>query len=78
METIVDRDQPGRFAVPYEPTHWGQIGTVPLGVTRPGFGVAGIGDPHSAVSDEAPESIARHEGLIRAETLIRDNAPTPG
>ena len=78
METIVDRHQPGRFAVPYEPTDWGQIGTVPLGVTRPGFGVAGIGGPHSAVSDEAPESIARHEGLIRAETPIRDLAPTPG
>lgn len=71
--------------MPQESTDLRPAGTTPLAATHVGFGAAEVGGPYDAVSDHADsaqtvEPIIRHpvrHADQRAETPIRDDAPTP-
>ena len=63
-----------------EPTDLRPAGTALLAVSQLGFGAAETGGLNHAVWDQAAEPIVRHPVLhadLRAEGLIRDDAPTP-
>lgn len=62
--------------MPQESTDLRPAGTTPLAATHVGFGAAKTGGPYDAVSDHA-DSAQTAEPIIRAETAIRDDAPTP-
>lgn len=77
---MIRRNPLGRPSIPYEPTDLRQMSATSI-VAHLGFGAAETGARFDAISNrvvahEAAEPMIRHADQ-RAETAIRDDAPTP-